>query len=172
MKKQSSRATYSDLFPDTQVAVCTGVTSRPTWVFDDGGREKAGYKGNNARDCVCRAFAIAAEKPYQEIADLIDELAKKERITKRKKSRSSYRTGVFKQTIRRLAEELDMEWTPTMQIGSGCTVHLFADELPMGRLVCSVSRHDVAVIDRVVHDTHDPTREGNRCVYGYYKVKE
>lgn len=58
--------------------------------------------------------------------------------------------------------------TPTMAIGSGCKVHLRADELPTGRLVVSVSKHLVAVVDGVVHDTHDPRRGGTRCVYGYW----
>jgi hypothetical protein len=57
---------------------------------------------------------------------------------------------------------------PTMQIGSGCRVHLRADELPAGRIICQVSRHLCAVIDGVVYDTHDPTRDGTRCVYGYW----
>jgi hypothetical protein len=26
-----------------------------------------------------------------------------------------------------------------------------------------------AVIDGVIHDTHNPDRDGNRCVYGYYR---
>src|SRR6516164_288534 len=43
-----------------------------------------------------------------------------------------------------------------MRIGQGCTVHLARGELPMGRLIVSVSRHVVAVIDGVIHDTHDP----------------
>ena len=55
-----------------------------------------------------------------------------------------------------------------MAIGSGCTVHLRADELPPGRLIVGVSRHTTAVINGVVHDTHDPTRGGTRCVYGYW----
>ena len=59
-----------------------------------------------------------------------------------------------------------------MKIGSGCTVHLRADELPTGRLIVSVSRHVVAVIDGVIHDTHDPSRDGTRCVYGYWKQRE
>jgi hypothetical protein len=36
------------------------------WVYDDGGRAAAGYKGE-AGDCVCRAIAIATETPYQQI---------------------------------------------------------------------------------------------------------
>jgi hypothetical protein len=51
-----------------------------------------------------------------------------------------------------------------MQIGSGCTVHL----LPSGKLVVSVSKHLTAVIDGVIHDTHDCSRAETRCVYGYW----
>jgi hypothetical protein len=57
-------------------------------------------------------------------------------------------------------------WTPTMGIGTGCTVHLRAGELPLGRLVVSISRHYTAVIDGVVWDTIDPCGGGMRCVYG------
>jgi hypothetical protein len=56
-----------------------------------------------------------------------------------------------------------------MQIGSGCTVHLRPKELPAGRLVVSVSKHLTAVIDGVIHDTHDCSRRGTRCVYGYWQ---
>jgi hypothetical protein len=56
-----------------------------------------------------------------------------------------------------------------MSIGSGCQVHLRADELPSGRLIVSVSRHVVAVIDGIIHDNHDCSRGGTRCVYGYWK---
>jgi hypothetical protein len=66
-------------------------------------------------------------------------------------------------------KQLGWMWTPTMQIGSGCTVHLRADELPPGRLVVSVSKHLTAVIDGVIHDTHDCSRRGTRCVYGYWQ---
>lgn len=30
------------------------------------------------------------------------------------------------------------------------------------------SKHLAAVVDGVLHDTYDCTREGTRCVYGYY----
>jgi hypothetical protein len=68
--------------------------------------------------------------------------------------------------------ELGFTWHPAMKIGSGCTVHLREGELPMGRLVVNVSRHCVAVIDGVVHDTHDPTRGGSRAVHGHWKLRE
>lgn len=62
-----------------------------TWIYDDGGRSEAGYKGTTG-DCVCRAIAIATETPYQEVYDLINEFAKRERTGKRKKGVSSART--------------------------------------------------------------------------------
>ena len=59
-----------------------------------------------------------------------------------------------------------------MSIGSGCKVHLRADELPSGRLIVSLANHVVAVIDGVLHDTHDSSRDGTRCVYGYWKLEQ
>jgi hypothetical protein len=56
-----------------------------------------------------------------------------------------------------------------MGIGTGCSVHLRANELPPGRLIVSVSKHLVGVIDGVIHDTHDCSRAGDRCVYGYFR---
>lgn len=135
--------------------------------YNDGGRAEAGYKGK-AGDCVTRSITIATGKPYQEVYDAINALAAMERQSKRKRGKSSARTGVYKGTVRKYLELLGWQWTPTMHIGSGCTVHLRADELPPGRLIVSVSRHTVAVIDGVIHDTHDCSREGTRCVYGYW----
>lgn len=137
------------------------------FVFNDGGRAEAGYKGVTG-DCVCRAIAIATGKPYQEVYDLINEFGKRERVTKNRRSKSSARTGVYKETIRKIMEHLGWKWIPTMQIGQGCKVHLRDGELPMGRLVVAVSGHETAVIDGVINDTYDCSRDGNRCVYGYY----
>ena len=150
------------------------------WVYDDGGRAAAGYKGK-AGDCVCRAIAIATERPYQEVYDLINEFAKSERKGKRKRGISSARTGVYKQTIKKVMEHYGWIWIPTMKVGQGCKVHLNEKELPSGRLVVSVSKHETAVIDGVIHDTYDPNDRGvytdadgkvipqtDRCVYGYF----
>jgi hypothetical protein len=137
------------------------------WKYDDGGRAAAGFKGA-AGDCVCRAIAIATERSYKEVYDLLNEFAGTERKGKRRRGKSSARSGVYKTTIQRVMARLGWHWTPTMKIGSGCTTHLRDGELPPGRLIVSVSRHLVAVIDGVAHDTYDPTRDGGRCVYGYF----
>jgi hypothetical protein len=136
--------------------------------FDDGGRAAAGYRGK-AGDCVVRAIAIATQRPYQQIYERVNRAALRERTGKRKRSISNARTGVYKSSIHRVMQELGWEWTPTMQIGSGCIVHLRPDELPPGRLVVSVSKHLTAVIDGVIYDTHDCSRRGTRCVYGYWR---
>jgi hypothetical protein len=138
-----------------------------TFVYDDGGRAAAGFIGRTG-DCVTRAIAIATERPYREVYDALNALSASERRGSRKRGISSARRGVYKPTIRRLMASIGWQWTPTMRIGSGCTVHLRVEELPPGRLVVELSRHSVAVIDGVVHDTYDPTRNGTRCVYGYY----
>jgi hypothetical protein len=137
------------------------------FVYDDGGRAAAGFKGT-ANDCVSRAIAIATGTPYQQVYDEINVLAKAERVGKRKRGKSSARTGVYKGTQRRYLEQIGWTWTPTMAIGQGCQVHLRADELPPGRLIVALSRHLTTVIGGVVHDTHDPSRSGTRCVYGYW----
>jgi hypothetical protein len=137
------------------------------FVENDGGRGLAGYKGQTG-DCVTRAIAIVTGKPYQEVYDTLNKLAKKERKGKRKKGVSNARTGVYKSTIRRYMLSLGWEWVACMGIGTGCQVHLKASELPAGRLLVSLSRHSAAVIDRVLHDTFDCSRDGSRCVYGYW----
>jgi hypothetical protein len=136
--------------------------------YSDGGRAAAGYRGI-AGDCVTRAIAIACELPYKTIYDQINSISKQfERLGKRKRHNSSAADGVYKPTTRRILEALGWTWHPTMQIGQGCKVHLRAEELPTGRLIVQVSKHTVAVIDGVIYDTHDPSRGGTRCVYGYW----
>jgi hypothetical protein len=139
-------------------------------VITDGGRKEAGYRSKKSGDCVCRAISIATRQDYQKVYDDLNEFAERER-PRGKKKRSNSNTGVYKATIKRYMENLGWTWVPTMKIGSGCKVHLKKEELPLGRLVVSVSKHLVAVIDGIIHDNHDPARNGTRCVYGYWIEK-
>lgn len=131
--------------------------------FNDGGHAAAGFKGS-AGDCCTRSIAIATGKTYQEIYDLVNAFSAKERTGTKRRGMSAARTGVHKHTSRKIMESLGWVWHPTMKIGEGCKVHLREDELPKGRLMVQVSRHYTAVIN----DTFDPSRDGSRCVYGYY----
>jgi hypothetical protein len=140
------------------------------FVLNDGGRKKAGFKSDKARDCVCRAISIATEQDYKEVYNALNQLAEQER-PRSGTSRSNANRGVQKPLIRRFMAELGWKWVPTMGVGTGCKVHLKREELPSGRLVVSVSKHLVAVIDGVIHDNHDSSRNGTRCVYGYWVKK-
>jgi hypothetical protein len=136
---------------------------------NDGGRAAAGFKGKTG-DCVTRAITLATGIPYKEVYEAINQLARAERKGSRKSGVSSARNGVYRFTYERYLKSLGWRWTPTMKVGQGCKTHLRAEELPAGRLVVIVSRHLTAVIDGVIYDTHDPSREGSRCVYGYWQA--
>ena len=58
------------------------------FVFHDGGRAAAGYKGKTG-DCVARSIAIATGKPYQEVYEALNQLAQAERSGRRKRKRSN-----------------------------------------------------------------------------------
>ena len=150
--------------------ITESLTTIP-FVYDDGGRKKSGYRGSTG-DCFVRAVAIAAELDYQYVYDLVNAYGKRERITKRKRSKSTARTGIYARTARKICDDLGFLWGPTMQIGSGCKVHLRSSELPQGRLIASVSKHYCCVIDGKLHDTYDCSRDGTRCVYGYWMLVE
>lgn len=143
-------------------------------VKDDGGRAEAGYKGHTG-DCVARAIAITTALPYQLIYDRLAEGNATQRKGKRSQSKDGVRTAArgintSRKWFKDYMQELGFVWTPTMAVGQGCKVHLKTEELPKGRLVVAVSKHFTAVIDGVLHDTHDCTRGGTRCVYGYYRL--
>lgn len=137
------------------------------FVYSDGGRSKY-FKGTDVGDCVCRAVCNATGEDYKVVYDLINTLAKNERKSKRHAKKSMARNGVRKPTTKKLMEALGWKWTPTMQIGQGCKVHLKKEELPSGVLVVSVSKHLTCVKDGVLYDTYDCSRDGTRCVYGYW----
>lgn len=158
------------------------------FIYNDGGRAAAGYKGK-AGDCVARAITIVSGRPYAEVYATLSGGAGNERKSKGATARNGIRTK--RKWFKDYMASLGFVWTPTMRIGQGCKIHLTDGELPMGRLVVAVSRHYTAVIDGVIHDTHDPQREARvmhfngasdsndprvthsiqrRCVYGYWKL--
>lgn len=138
--------------------------------FDDGGRADAGFKGRTG-DCVVRAVTIAANLPYREVYDEISRMQRAQRISKGTlKGSRSVRNGTYtkRKWFKDYMASLGFVFVPTMAIGEGCKVHLRSEELPAGRIIVSLSRHYAAVIDGVIHDTHDCSRDGERCVYGYW----
>ena len=131
------------------------------FVEDDGGRSAAGYK-SYAGDCVCRAVTIASGLPYAEVYEALAKGSGNQRKSKRTPKKSaSARNGISvkRQWFKDYMHSIGFEWVPTMLVGQGCKVHLSAGELPMGRLVVSVSKHYTCVVDGKVHDTWNPQRE-------------
>ena len=144
---------------------------------NDGGREKAGYKGTTG-DCVTRSISIASGLPYQKVYNDLYTLTTNWRLNSNSKHSKiakpkddSPRNGVYKDVYDSYIKSLGFKWIPTMKIGQGCKVHLRKNELPQGKLIVRVSKHITSVIDGVINDTYNCSRNGTRCVYGYY-IKE
>lgn len=126
------------------------------WIYDDGGRSR--YFKGFAGDCAIRAVAIASgedyKKVYNEFKDLNDG--------------KSCRDGTPPKVTKKYMKLHGWKWQATMGIGTGCRVHLKADELPGGVIIARVTGHIVCVKDGVIYDTHDCSRRETRCVYGYW----
>ena len=122
-----------------------------------------------------RSIAIAANLPYMQVYEDLREA--NERYAQERDNKlsrllnqrgSSPRNGNHRNVFHNYILAQGFEWVPTMKVGAGCQVHLRPNELPNGILIVKVSKHLTAVIDGVMYDTHDPSRGGSRCVYGYY----
>ncbi len=134
-----------------------------SWVYNDGGRSNY-FRGEKAGDCVTRAVAIVSGMDYKRVYDTFAKLERARGNPRSARNGVRTQTKAFKDQMRTWG----FTWVPTMFIGSGCQVHLRADELPQGRLVCMLSKHASAVIGGVINDTYDPSRGGKRAVYGYW----
>jgi len=153
-----------------------------TWQHDDGGRSLAGFTGYTG-DCVVRAIAIAGGMDYREVYDemyarqrafFARTRSKRVKYTRTGKARTgSPREGIYSDVYKPYLAELGWVWTPTMTIGSGVRMHVSWAELPDEPImILRLSKHLCAVINGVVRDTLDPSREGMRAVYGYWTPPE
>ena len=142
--------------------------------YDDGGRSNAGYKGV-AGDCVVRSIAIAANLSYKKVYEdlyqaneIFRNTSKTKLARSLKQKNDSPRTGTHRVVLKKYLLQLGWKWTPTMFIGQGCKIHLKKNELPDGTLIVSCSKHITVVKEGILHDTYDCSRNGTRCVYGYW----
>jgi hypothetical protein len=156
------------------------------FVKDDGGREASGIasaarRKNETGDCVTRAIAIATGTPYRQVHDALtvgkvrhlyaggdSHHAEWSKHARRRGGVCAFdpdhgcADGVYGPYL----ESLGWKFTSTKDQ----KVRLRADELPLGRLVVQISRHLVAVIDGVIHDTYDSGGEGRVRVKGYWRA--
>lgn len=131
------------------------------FIYNDGGRSNY-YKAKNVGDCVCRAIAIATNTDYKVMYNLLKEY--NHGITPR--------NGVYKDVYKKLLADLGWTWIPCCGRGvKKNNIHLNPNELPNGILICRVSGHLTCVIDGVINDTYNCSREETRKVYGYWIKK-
>lgn len=147
-------------------------------VYNDGGRSK--YYEGVASDCVVRAIAIATSQDYKVVYEALRERMKAVEYESLQKFASkcglknvgtpyvSPRNGVNKSVYGPYLSDLGWKWTPLVKIGTGCKVHLRESEVLEGRIIVRLSKHIAAVINKEIHDTYDCSRDGTRCVYGYW----
>jgi hypothetical protein len=142
-------------------------TSDPTVVKHDGGRITAGFKGTKTiGDCVCRAITIAAEQPYAKThADLSDFgwSTRQDRYSWRDKDGLIIPGAMARWLERQYIEPLGLVWRPLPAVKGQPRPR--PRDLLEGRLIASMRRHLVAVVDGVVYDTWDSL---DQPVYGYY----
>lgn len=135
------------------------TTNLMEFIYSDGGRSN--YFKGVTRDCVCRAIAIASDRDYLEVYQSM------------KKAIGSPRNGVqtHKKAFKDWMTANGFVWVACSGIGCKTSVHFIKGELPQGRLVCSVAKHYVAVVDDKVFDIWDSRYNSFnelRRIYGYW----
>ena len=125
------------------------------YVYNDGGRADAGYKGS-AGDCGARAMAIALDLYYQAA---YDELAQANKEAGRPRSA---RNGIMKDVYSKVLERHGWVWHPAPKfVGRKA----YASDMPEGTVIARMAGHFVCIIDGVVQDTFDCS---HKMVYGFW----
>lgn len=125
-----------------------------TFIETDGGRSQ--YFKGNAGDCAARAMAIALGLDYKQC---YDELSKAHRARTGKKTA---RNGIYKDDFDTVLNKHGWVWHPAPKFDGRKARH---SDMPSGNVIARMSRHFVAVIDGVVHDSWDSR---GKMIYGYW----
>ncbi len=125
------------------------------FIYNDGGRADAGFKGTTG-DCAVRAMAIALALPY---ADVYRELAQANKDSGRKKS---VRRGVMKEVYSKVLSKYGWEWRSAPKFDGRKARY---NDLPNVKCIARMSGHYAAVINGNLHDSWN---SGRKMVYGYW----
>lgn len=126
------------------------------FLYDDGGRSMAGFKRNNAEDCVTRAISIATRLPYLTTMELVNQYCQKE-----KKPKSWSNTGVAKKTIDKIMIHLGFKWNPER--------FKFSDKRNFKKItILNLASHVVPIVDGIMRDVSIQVKDGE-IVYGYWQ---
>lgn len=148
--------------------------------ISDGGRKAAGFKGY-CGDCLVRAIAIAARRPYAEVyrecaimnANYSKTCFPKWRYAGVRTARHGVCTDHAQ--FRDYMKKMEFVWYPPRRRGKTCKLYLDDTDIPIGRLIVSLSNCWVAVIDGSICDSSDPrndySRWPRRRVFGWWKLE-
>jgi len=126
-----------------------------TYVYNDGGRKEAGYKGN-AGDCGARAIAIALGMDYKQAYTLLATANKNCGKAK------SARNGISKDIYSDVLKTLGWVWVAAPKfVGRKAK----CSDMPPGKVIARQAGHFVAVVDGVPQDTWNCSE---KMVYGYW----
>ena len=129
------------------------------WIYHDGGRKEAGYKGD-VGDCVIRSICIAMNRPYSFVYDHFKLMME---------TQQSPRNGVSRKLYKPYIESAGWVWKSLIVFGQkGRRKRLVSEDLPMGTLIVSVADHLCTVKDGKLYDTFDSSEKGKTIVYGYF----
>ena len=129
------------------------------YTYNDGGRERGGWKGKKAGDCVPRAIAIATGEHYRNVRRDLDELCSEMTGGLDTSTNNGTPVPVSHKHL------TDAGWLLVLTKGA------YLNELPTtGTYIACLPRHSVAVIDGVVNDTWD-SRKSNRTKCGSPKME-
>jgi len=121
------------------------------FVWDDGGRAEAGYRGKTG-DCAVRAVSIATGVPYKK---LYQEFKKDN--PNNVKGISWYGHGTPYPFVHTFLARRGFRWHEGGRLDAS---------LPKGTVIANLGRHVCAVIDGVIHDTFCPPA-GSKLI-GYW----
>ena len=149
-------------------------------IISDGGRSLAGFKGYCC-DSVVRAITIAARRPYKvvykECAEMNANYYRTFFPNHRLAGVRSARDGVCTEHAQFLnyMKSMGFVWHPPRRRGKACKIYLEEADMPMGRLIVTLSNWWVAVIDGLMFDIRDPrndySRWPRRRVFGWWKLE-
>jgi hypothetical protein len=156
------------------------------FIYDDGGRAAAGFKGKTG-DCGVRAIAIATGQPYQQVYDEINALAKeRERVKWGRKAvshrRSNSRTGVYKRLMDIYLAGIGWRYVGTWDGEMPWRAQRDTARFPAGPIILNKRKHYIACQDGTIRDTYDSTQARNFetgelvpegcAIYGYWEESE
>ena len=125
------------------------------YVYNDGGRADAGYKGT-AGDCGARAMAIALGLPYKQVYAELAQANKDMGYAK------SARNGIMKDVYDMVLNRHGWVWHTAPKFDGR---KARCSDMPSGTVIARQARHFVAVTDGVPQDIWDCT---HKMVYGYW----